>query len=61
MRDVTALTEMIISVLMDRRGFDEWFNNIPDSIVDDIIDEIDETIQNWLNTDNNYEMDEDEE
>lgn len=58
MRDVQVLTDMIISVLMDRKGFDDWFGDLDNSILDNIIDELDETIEEWLNIETTYEMDE---
>jgi len=57
MRDVQILTDMIISTLSDRGGFDEWFNNLEDSIADEIIDELDKTIEEWLSMEETYEMD----
>jgi len=56
MRDVQVLTDMIISILSNRKGFDDWFGSLDDSISDNIIDELDETIEEWLNMETSYEM-----
>jgi hypothetical protein len=52
MQDVDDLIEVIIDMLSERKGFDNWFSDLDNDIVDDIYYELGQVVTEWMNDHN---------
>jgi hypothetical protein len=53
MKKYSKLVQSIIENLCDRGGFDEWWYNIDDDIKREIRVEMRQTIEKWIDSQNN--------
>ena len=51
------LTGIVIGFLSDRRGFDDWFENIDKEIQDEILEELSEEICEFLKYEDDFDQD----
>jgi hypothetical protein len=58
MNRVQDLTDMILEILENHAGFEEWFYGMKEDDIEKTCEEIDEAIQTWANFEETYEMDE---
>lgn len=47
-RNVEELSQMIVGVLSERNGFDDWFLSLDESWQEEILEDIQETVVDWM-------------
>jgi hypothetical protein len=49
MRNIEELSEIIVGVLSEYKGFENWWYNIEDNDQEDILEDLQDNIAEWMN------------